>query len=469
MTDFELIKVPGRFVVTKNPLFANTVPVSQYTMDGIVNSSSKPLPGESERIIKFIKGVAFPPEALVGNPARPIRVPYFERLLKGSSTSMQSDSSTSMQNDPISVIPVASADNVLDSTLSISTSEENNNPFLPENSGADRGFTLFENQNDIPVVNPADAMDFSSSYPDEIGNEGVNMSSLEDSNNIPVANSADAMDFSSSYPDKIGDEEVNMSSFDENSNDIPVANSTDGVMDSQSSYPDEIGNEGVNMSSLEDSNNIPVANSADEVMDPPSSYLDEDTISVNSERFKGLSDDMGASVTGGVERALNELIVSTRLSDPVATENPITSDADRSVELADRDTVLVAPDVERVDGNQQTVDANKSGAVVLDLDFASLRTNLKAAQDALQKSREALEQARNARNTQRDVCIRSRDVVVARRLEAMKRETLKNQRAAEKCRKEAEKFTTEVDELDAMFSEMPNFDMNGGHSYSKAA
>ena len=397
MTDFELIKVPGRFVVTKNPLFANTVPVSQYTMDGIVNSSSKPLPGESERIIKFIKGVAFPPEALVGNPARPIRVPYFERLLKGSSTSMQSDSSTSMQNDPISVIPVASADNVLDSTLSISTSEENNNPFLPENSGADRGFTLFENQNDIPVVNPADAMDFSSSYPDEIGNEGVNMSSLEDSNNIPVANSAD------------------------------------------------------------------------EVMDPPSSYLDEDTISVNSERFKGLSDDMGASVTGGVERALNELIVSTRLSDPVATENPITSDADRSVELADRDTVLVAPDVERVDGNQQTVDANKSGAVVLDLDFASLRTNLKAAQDALQKSREALEQARNARNTQRDVCIRSRDVVVARRLEAMKRETLKNQKAAEECRKEAEKFTTDVDQLDAMFYEPSDFDKNDGHSYSKVA
>ena len=466
MTDFELIKVPGRFVVTKNPLFANTVPVSQYTMDGIVNSSSKPLPGESERIIKFIKGVAFPPEALVGNPARPIRVPYFERLLKGSSTSMQSDSSTSMQNDPISVIPVASADNVLDSTLSISTSEENNNPFLPENSGADRGFTLFENQNDIPVVNPADAMDFSSSYPDEIGNEGVNMSSLEDSNNIPVANSADAMDFSSSYPDKIGDEEVNMSSFDENSNDIPVANSTDGVMDSQSSYPDEIGNEGVNMSSLEDSNNIPVANSADEVMDPPSSYLDEDTISVNSERFKGLSDDMGASVTGGVERALNELIVSTRLSDPVATENPITSDADRSVELADRDTVLVAPDVERVDGNQQTVDAKKSGAVVLD--FASLCTNLKAAQDAFQKSRKALKQARNAKNNQRIVYEQSLRVA-ARRLEAMKRETLKNQKAAEECRKEAEKFTTDVDQLDAMFYEPSDFDKNDGHSYSKVA
>lgn len=409
MTDFELIKVPGRFVVTKNPLFANTVSASQGTMEKIRGASKKSSPDVS--IIESMEVVAFPPEASVKDSARPIRVPNFPRLEVSSSIL----NSTSMQKpvgDPIKAYSVASADNVSDSALSISTSEENNNPFLPENSDVDRGFNvaLFENQNDIPVVNPADAMDFSSSYPDEIG-----------------------------------DEEVNMSSFDEDSNDIPVANSADGVMDFSSS-------------------DIPEVNSADEVMDFQPSYPDEDTISV---RFKGLSDGMGASVTGGVERALNELIVSTRLSDSVATENPITSDADRSVGVADRDTVLVAPDVERVEGDQQKDIANVSGAVVLD--FASLRTDLKEAQVALQESRETLKKARNARNNQRRVYEQSLGVA-ARRLEAMKRETLKNQKAAEECREEAEKFTTGVDQLDAMFYEPSDFvDMNGGHSYSKAA
>lgn len=411
MTDFELIKVPGRFVVTKNPLFANTVSASQGTMEKIRGASKKPSPGVS--IIESMEVVAFPPEASVKDSARPIRVPNFPRLEVSSSIL-----STSMQNpvgDPIKAYSVASADNVSDSTLSISTSEENNNSFPPENSGVDRGFNvaLFENQNDIPVV----------------------------------VNPADAMDFSSSYPDEIGDEEVNMSSFDEDSNDIPVANSADGVMDFSSS-------------------DIPEVNSADEVMDSQSSYPDEDTISVNSERFKDLSYDMGASVTGGVERALNELIVSTRPSDPVATENPITSDADRSVGLADRDTVLVAPDVERVEGNQQKDIANVSGAVVLD--FASLCTNLKAAQDAFKESREVLERAQDARNTQRSVYKQSLGVA-ARRLEALKRETLKNQKAAEECREETRELTKKVDELDEMFYEPSDFDMNGGHSYSKAA
>lgn len=410
MTDFELIKVPGRFVVTKNPLFANTVSASQGTMEKIRGASKKSSPGVS--IIESMEVVAFPPEASVKDSARPIRVPNFPRLEVSSSIL----NSTSMQNpvgDPIKAYSVASADNVSDSALSISPSEENNNPFLPENSDVDRGFNvaLFGNQNDIPVV----------------------------------VNPADAMDFSSSYPDEIGDEEVNMSSFDEDSNDIPVANSADGVMDFSSS-------------------DIPEVNSADEVMDSQSSYPDEDTISV---RFKGLSDGMGASVTGGVERALNELIVSTRLSDSVATENPITSDADRSVGLADRDTVLVAPDVERVEGDQQKNIANVSGAVVLD--FASLRNNLKEAQVALQESREALERARNARNNQRRVYEQSLKVVVARRLEAMKQEKKKYQEAAEECRRETRKLTNKVDELDAMFYEMPDLDMNDGHSYSKAA
>ena len=408
MTNCRLIEFPSRFVAKTNALFANTVPASQGTMEGLVNSSSKPLPGVS--IIEFIEVVAFPSEALVGNPARPIRVPNIERL-KGSSTSMQDS-----VGDPIKAYSVASADNVSDSALSISTSEENNNPFLPESSGVDRGFNVapFENQNDIPVVDSANkVMDSSSSYPDESG---------------------------------------------ENSNDIPVANSVNEVMDFSSSYPDESG---------EDSNDIPVANSADEVMDFSSSYPDEDTISVNSERFKGLSDDMGASVTDGVERALNKLIASTR-RDSAATENPITSDADRSVGLADRDTVLVAPDVERVDGNQQTVDANKSGAVVLDFDFASLRTNLKAAQDALQESRKALEQARNAGNNQRRVYEQSLGVA-ARRLEAMKQQKKKYQEAAEKCREETRELTKKVDELDEMFYKPLDFDMNDGYSYSKAA
>ena len=59
--------------------------------------------------------------------------------------------------------------------------------------------------------------------------------------------------------------------------------------------------------------------------------------------------------------------------------------------------------------------------------------------------------------------------MAARRLEALKRETLKNQKAAEECREETRELTKKVDELDEMFYEPSDFDMNGGHSYSKAA